>query len=80
MWPAEVRARTLKKVLYCYEDGCEGCAAFEARRAAFETRFKGGVAPWNCSEPEKRAFAVRMGVTRIPAYIVLEETAKVITP
>lgn len=55
--------------LHCVRSDCPGCAQ---DHSAFESTLHATVVPWNCDDPRARQLALEAGVTRTPAYVVLE--------
>ena len=59
----------------CFTTSCPNCRSFDldldGRRSFEQTLSATYVLPWNCDDPELGSMAVAVGVTDLPAYIVL---------
>lgn len=59
--------------LKCYAPSCKKCSQFNVEESAHFESVNGikQIIAWDCSDTNKRSFAIDLGVTSIPAYIVL---------
>ena len=88
MWPAQIIARSVAPsspvALRCSAPGCVTCATFETEeREDYEgTHLRGvTIVPWGCDDEARSRLAVSLGVTRLPAYIVVRDaTVRVLQP
>ena len=58
--------------LRCFARGCIRCSEFETEeRLDYESKHMEGrtVVPWDCTDSEKREFAMRIGVENVPSYV-----------
>ena len=73
----DMRLTSCHVVLLVTAPGCANCAAFETERwdRAEEkvlSEFRGArLTQWHCSTEERKALAVKAGVTDVPALLVL---------
>ena len=80
---SNVRPVNGRIALKCFKHACPACRSFDADgRKAFEEELNvSHILPWSCDDPSLRRQAMRVGVTDLPAYIVLDaNNAKVVRP
>ena len=72
----EFRAASGTTAMRCYASSCSACEAFDVSdRSAYETTLRATrTLPWDCDDEDRRRMALSVGVSALPAYIMIPPT------